>query len=190
MRKRRSRQSKGTTALRPSSRWHLPFTTGRVQLRPAPEALVLPLRRSSRLRLALRILSLGVLGYVLELILTGHALAAGAVALMSACGSWRWRRRPGGAGLRQLVVATDGRLFLGTRDGSMEEMQLRPQSLRLGPHVLLVLAARGHVHRLLLGPDNLTPAQLSALKCRLPMRPAPTGTALHSPAAPRRSDAP
>lgn len=159
------------------------------QLRTAPESLALPLLPSPRLRLARRVLYFGLLLYLLELVLTGHWLAAATVALVVAAGCWPWRRaghdRP-----RQLVVASDGRVFLRMHDDRVEAMQLRPESLRLGPHVLLVLSNGGRAQRLLLGPDNLAPAQLSALQCRLPPGAAAPGTALHSPAAPRRSSPP
>jgi hypothetical protein len=123
---------------------------------------------------------------MLELMLTGHWLAAGAVAVTAVLGGWPPGQGKSGRRPRQLVIATDGRLLLDYPEGEMKEAQLLRQSMRLGSHVLLVLAAGGHVHRLLLGPDNLNPGQLAALKCRLPAGSAPPGTALHSPAAPRR----
>jgi hypothetical protein len=171
MRKRKERKSKGLAALR-----------------PAVGTLVLPLLPSPRLRLAVRILMLGILFYLMELLITGHGAVAGAVMLAAAAsGAWK---QPRDAASRQLVVTPDGRLFLDAMEGAMQEMQLRPETLRLGPHLLLVLSNGGHRHRLLLGPDNLAPAALAALKCRLPMGSAAPGTALHSPAAPSRSQSP
>ena len=161
-----------------------------IQLRPAPEPLILPLLSSPRVRLAGRVLSLGGLLYLLELVLTGHWFAAGAVALIAACAGWPRRQRPGCGNPRHLVITPDGRLLLRTHEGRMEEMQLRPESLRLGPYVLLVLCNGGRAYRILLGPDNLAPPQLCALKCRLPAAAAASGTALHSPAAPRRLSPP
>jgi hypothetical protein len=133
-----------------------------------------------------------VLLYMMELLLTGHQMAAMAVAVLAACGSWPCRQRMGArcAAPRSLILATEGRLFLETGEGRLQQVWLRPESLRLGPHVLLVLTAHDRTIRLLLGPDNLAAAQLAALKCRLPAGPAPPGTALHSPAASRRSDQP
>jgi hypothetical protein len=176
--------------MRPRFHRGLWFKEAPLQLRPAPAPLTLPLLPSPRLRLAGRVLSLGVLLYLLELALTGHGLAAGMVALIAACTGWPWRQWTSSGSPRHLVVTPDGRLFLRIREDSMEEMRLRPESLRLGPHVLLVLSNGRRKHRLLLGPDNLTLPQLSALTCRLPAGPAPSGTALHSPAAPRRSSPP
>jgi hypothetical protein len=168
------------------------FHDGPLQLRVAPEALELALRPSPRLRLARRALAIAVLLYLLELLLTGHRIAALAIALLVACSSWPWMARVGTSPAmpQRLVLATDGRLFLEHRGGSLEEVRLRPESLRLGSHVLLVLTGAGRTIRLLLGPDNLAPAQLAALQRRLPAGSAPPATALHSPAASRRSDPP
>lgn len=187
----RHRQSKHRSA-RSAAIPHGLFRGQPLQLRPAPEALELPLRTSPRLRLARRALGLAVLLYTVELLLTGHWIAAPVIALLAACGSWPCRARTGAssATLHCLVLATDGRMFLEAGAGIAHEVWLRPESLRLGPHLLLVLASPGSTIRLLLGPDNLHPAQLAALKCRLPAGPAPPGTALHSPVASRRSDLP
>jgi hypothetical protein len=163
-----------------------------LQLRPAPQALELPLRASPRLRHARWIPGGAVLLYMLELSVSGHWMAATAVAVLAAWSSWPWKPRNGArcATCRSLVVATDGELFLVADGRCLQQVWLRPESLRLGSHVLLVLTGHGRTIRLLFGPDNLAPAELAALKRRLPAGPAPPGTALHSPPASCRSDQP
>lgn len=141
---------------------------------PAPDALELPLLPSSRLRMAGRACLLVVVLYALELWLTGHRLAAPAVLLAAAAGA---RRRSAGSDHGHLVLLADGRLFL-RRGQAMEEVRLAPASLRLGPHLLLVLRGERRTVRVLLGPDNLPPDLLAACQRRLP-RSAPAGTALH-----------
>lgn len=158
--------------------------------RHASEPLALPLRPSSRLRIAAAILVLAVLLYLLELVVTGHWLAAAGMAVMGACLAWPWKREASATRPQQLVISPDGQLFLESGGQRIGKAQLHPQSLRLGSHVLLVLVLGTRRHRLLLGPDNLAPVQLAALKCRLPMGSAPAGTALHSRPASGRSHPP
>lgn len=162
-----------------------------LRLVAAPEVLRLPLRPSPRLRFACGMLGIAVLLHALELLLTGHRLAAMAVVGLAACAAWgQWHRARNHASPRFLRIDTDGRLFLEVAEGGAEEeTQLRPESLRLGPHVLLLLSARDRRIRLLLGPDNLDPARLASLKRRLP-GPASPATALHSVPASSRSHPP
>jgi hypothetical protein len=168
------------------------FRAPPLQVRPAPQALELPLRASARLRRARRIAGVAALLYMLELLLTGHWMAALVIALLAAFASWPCKPRifTSCTSARSLLVATDGRLFLEVEGSRLHEVWLRPESLRIGPHVLLILTSHGRTIRLLFGPDNLAPAELAALKRRLPAGPAPPGTALHSPPASRRSDQP
>jgi hypothetical protein len=144
---------------------------------PAPETLELPLLASPRLRIAARVFLLLILTYVVELWLTGHRLAAPMV-LLAAVGCMS-RRTPASEGSLCLVLAADGGLFLRSRRGAMEEVQLGPASLRLGSHLLLELRGSRRTVRVLLGPDNIAPDLLAAFKRRLPGT-GPVGTALHS----------
>ena len=151
-----------------------------LQLRTASESLELPLLPSPRLRSARRLL-LSLIGlYVLELLWTGHWLAA----LLTVLAATTFRhRRASVADPCCLVLAADGRLFLRRTTGLDEEVRLSPASLRLGLHLLLVLRGKRSTIRLLLGPDNLAPVLLAALKRRLPSGTVVLATALHSVAA-------
>ena len=118
---------------------------------------------------SLRLLLLAQALYATELLLLGHALAGSAVLAMVA-GLWWLRQRearPHRCCPRRLLIAADGRLHILTVGGALAEVSLDPASLRLGPWLLLVLRGEGRVMRLLLGPDNLDPSQLAALRWRL-----------------------
>jgi hypothetical protein len=145
--------------------------------RAAPEVLELPLLPSARLRIATRVLLAAILLYAVELMLMGHRVAAPLVLLImagiTARGDIRQPESP-----RCLVLAADGRLFLCGRERGTAEVQLGSASLRLGPHLLLVLRGHSRTFRLLLGPDNLPPHLLAAFKRRLPET-GDAGTALH-----------
>ena len=151
-----------------------------LQLRPAPEALTVPLRPSPRLRVARRLFLCMTVLYVSELLLRHHWLAAPGVALLLLLGAHPGRiRHP-----RCLQLDREGSLWLQWHSGRWEQLRLHPASLRLGAHVLLVLRGSSGVQRVLLGPDNLAPDALAALQRRL--RPGSIGRAsgLHSVAAP------
>lgn len=139
-----------------------------LRLPSAPEVLRLPLRPSARLRLACRLGSFALLASALEWWFTGHPVAAPLLLLPAALLWLPCRETLAPAGPVSLVVAADGNWRLGFRDGRQEAVKLRPESLFLGSHLLLVLRGRRHTFRLLLGPDNLTAAQLSSLRRRLP----------------------
>jgi hypothetical protein len=163
--------------------WWLP----QLQLRPVASRLELPLRPSPWLRNARWMLRAAILLYAVELLLGHHWLAALLVALSAASGLWRGSSSQ----LRGLLLAADGRLFLSVHCGGTEEVWLRPESLRIGAHLLLVLRGRHRTCRLLLGPDNLAADELAALKRRLPPE-ASRPTGVHSVAAPgsKSSDPP
>jgi hypothetical protein len=144
---------------------------------PAPEILELHLLPSSRLRVAVRLFLLMILLHALELWLTGHWLAAPLVLLAAA--GYVVRKKPAGHDPCWLVLDRDGQMFLRSRRGSLEPVQLGAASLRLGSHLLLILRGSHRTIRLLLGPDNLAPDLLAAFKRRLPGT-SPAGTALHS----------
>ena len=153
--------------------WHEPPP----RLHAAATALELPLRPSSRLRVALWLLRLLILVYVAQLALERHWLAASLVALLAVAFRGgrvcRWRC---------LRLETD-RLFLISSGGGMQPVCLGAGAMRLGSHLLLVLRSSDGGHCVLLGPDNLAAGQLAALMRRLPDGTAAALTALHSVAA-------
>lgn len=146
------------------------------RLRAAAEVLELPLLPSSRLRIATGVFLATILLHAVELMLMSQPVAAPLVLLIAT--GMRARRTGQQESPRCLVLAADGRLFLCWREQHMEEVQPGPASLRLGPHLLLVLRGHGRTFRLLLGPDNLPPHLLAAFKRRLPET-GDAGTALH-----------
>ena len=151
-----------------------------VLLRPVPETLELALRPSRRLRMARRALTGLIALYVVELWLRRHLAAVPVVALFAGIGLWPSRRnRP-----RALRIEPGGSLCLQWHDGSWVQVRLCASTVLSGTHVLLVLRANRQVRRVLLGPDNLAPRQLAALRRRLRAGPARGGSALHSVAAP------
>jgi hypothetical protein len=82
---------------------------------------------------------------------------------------WQWwrSRRNSPSSPRRLLLAADGRCHLLTVSGTVEELALQASSLRLGRWLLLLFRSGGLTHRLLLGPDNLDPAELAALQRRI-----------------------
>lgn len=102
--------------------------------------------------------------YVLELVLEGHLVGAVLAVVLVVFGVWPGRAEP----WRRLRVEPDGQLLLISQGGESLEVRLGPGGVRLGQHLLLVLRSGRGLHRLLLGPDNLTAGQLAALKRRLP----------------------
>lgn len=143
----------------------------------AMQVLVLPLRPSPRWRATLRLLRWLVAAHALELLLTRHWLAAMLVAMLAAC-CLTGGRSPRGRYLR----LESGRMCLVHPGGVLEEVRLGSGSMRLGPHLLLVLQGGKGIHRVLLGPDNVAARELAALNRRLPGGTA-SMTALHSVAA-------
>jgi hypothetical protein len=139
------------------------------------EALELPLRPSRWAACCLWWLHALVLGHALELLLMRHWLVAVCVAL-AGVRCFRPERTVRWSSLR---VDGQGRLFLRDAKGWSEQVWCRPQSLRLGPCLLLVLCGASGVHRLVIGPDNLDAAQLAALRRRLPIRGAAVVAGVH-----------
>jgi len=152
-----------------------------VALQAAPEALVIELRPAPAVRRMAALLRVLLLLYAGELLLTHHWLAALAMGPLAALSLRPWGRRSG-AGPRQLLVSADGALWLAYGD-VLVRMHLDPSSLRFGSQLLLVMRGAGGTHRLLLGPGNVAPQALAALRRRLVAGPAGPGTALHSFAA-------
>ena len=135
----------------------------------AGEELDIPLRT---LPLA-RVLGMGaaasMLACSMHLLVWGQwALAAAliAVAATAAVIMQRdlWLR--GRAGPVRLQLATDGQFRIYCRDGRVDPVRLRPQSLRVGSGVLLVLCGT-RTYRLWLAQGNVRPEVLAALHRRL-----------------------
>lgn len=139
-------------------------------LRESPAGLELPLLPSPRLRQALRLLGCLAVLHAAELFRHGHPLAAFLMLAGTGGALWAWRLsgRLWPARPRRLVLAADGQIYLQLYGGAVEPATLGGASLRLGRRLLLVLQCRKRRYRLLLGPDNLAPAELAALQRRLP----------------------
>jgi hypothetical protein len=137
----------------------LPRAAGGLQvpLRPSPLA-----RRAVWLLLALQGL------YLVQLVYLGHVVVATLVAALGSALAWHLRRRIATQWAAQrLLLSADGRLHLLVPGGRLLAATLHPASMRLGAWLLLVLRAGTDTHRLLLGPDNVDPALLSALRRRI-----------------------
>lgn len=107
--------------------------------------------------------------FALELLIRAQPLAAVLIGGMAAL-SWFGclvARRTTAMRPRRLLLLADGRVRLQTSCGDMQSAQLLPASLRLGAWMLLLVRTPSGLHRLLLGPDNLEPAQLAALRRRV-----------------------
>lgn len=111
----------------------------------------------------------GQAAFALELLLLGHGAAAVLVLSLAMAPGLQQRmpRLAVSRAPRRLLVAADGRLHLLGVGGDVEPVRLQGSSLRLGPWLLLSLRGEGRVHRLLLGPDNVPPALLAALRRRM-----------------------
>lgn len=129
--------------------------------------LELELRPPRRARVAATVFVFLSLAFTLDQLLQGRLLLAvfSGIATLAGGGSllqWVVRYRSG-----RLVVEGSGAVRLETSGGPCP-VTLDRRSLRLGPHLLLVLRSpAGRSFRLLLGPDNLAPAELAALRRRL-----------------------
>lgn len=137
--------------------------------REAGRGLVLALRPSPLARRLGRAFTAAQLLYAAELALLGH----GRVAVLVACLPvalhlhGRMRRRSSWREPGRLVLTARGRLHLFAGTGAVEEVRLASCSLGLGPWLLLCLDGTSGRYRLLLGPDNLDPTRLAALRRRL-----------------------
>lgn len=106
--------------------------------------------------------------YLAQLIYLGHLVVATLVAAVGV--TFAWRLRAGGSAAqtaRRLLLSADGRLHLLEVGGGLQSVALHPGSMRLGAWLLLVLRTGTGTHRLLLGPDNLEPEKLAALRRRV-----------------------
>jgi hypothetical protein len=138
-------------------------------VRAAAHSLDIALQPSPLLGRGARLFCGVQLLHALELALRGHPLAAlamfgtGAVCLIWLRSTWRSPAQ----GARRLLLLADGRALLLTVAGEVQPVALSASSLRLGAWLLLVLHGPRVCYRLLLGPDNLEAASLSALRRRL-----------------------
>ncbi len=128
-----------------------------------------------------------LLACTFELGLRGHRFAALVMVPFTGVACWRWRAAHAldSSTPRHLICASDGRLSLVLASGNIEAVNLQPESLRLGRHLLLVLQGSNRRHRVFFGPDNLAASELAALNRRLPTATVIPGTAQHYVAAHR-----
>lgn len=141
----------------------LPEAAAGLQLPLLPSRMV---RRGGWLLLAAQ----GV--YLAQLIYLGHLLVATLVVALGAAFAWNLRRAAGTTrSARRLLLAADGRLHLLDPGGRLLPVRLHPASMRLGPWLLLVLVTGTGPQRLLLGPDNVDPGRLAALRRRVAAMP-------------------
>jgi len=135
--------------------------------RASRRGLDIPLLPSPLVRRCSWLLLLVVLLHVFVLVWTQHPWAALFTAGV-AVSAWLGRRvgRPPDVALRLLVNA-DGRLQLLMASGTLQDVQVHPASMRLGPWMLLRLRMPRARLTVLLGPDNVEPAALAALRRRL-----------------------
>ena len=147
---------------------------GPAGIRPGPD-LDLSLRPSTRARWCSGLFVLFALGHATGQWLQGslpRAAAILAATLIASVALWRWLLPARALSVQRLQAGPDGSICLLTADGRRREVTLMPGSMRLGPCLLLVLRAPDRCHRLLLGPDNVDPASLAALRRRLRRPPA------------------
>jgi hypothetical protein len=84
-------------------------------------------------------------------------------AVLTAIAFWRWQWACTHGALR-LDLRSDGTVRLATNDGPWMRAAIRPHSLRLGRHWMLVLVTEeGRRHRILVGRENLQGAEWAAL---------------------------
>lgn len=136
------------------------------QLR-AGEPLEIPLRPLPLARALCAGVGVSLLACVVQLVLWRQGILAVVLAGVSAVAMI-----PGGC-LRKgrfapavLRLTTEGQFRVYCHDGSVDAVGMRPQSLRVGAGVLLVLRGK-RTHRLWLGPGNVRPEVLAALHRRL-----------------------
>jgi hypothetical protein len=111
-------------------------------------------------------LSVLLLAFVLQVALQGTMVAAAVllvISLLTVFVLWSQLYPTDGGAPRRLRLAADGRAWIFTACGGVDEIHLHPASVRLGRAVLLV--ARGQrMYRLLIGPGNVDPVTLAALQ--------------------------
>lgn len=143
--------------------WREPW----LMARASREGLDIPLLPSPLLRRCSRWLLLALLVHVAVLVWTQHPWSA---LFTTAVAASAWlRRQPGRppAVARQLLLNADGRIHLLMSSGDLQAVQVHPSSMRLGSWMLLRLVTPRGRQSVLLGPDNVEPAVLAALRRRL-----------------------
>jgi hypothetical protein len=140
----------------------------------AGEALDIPLRTLPLARLLCAGAGTSMLACVTQLLvrqqaLLGAALLAVSGALVVTLRRELWLRGAGGPVRLQLTCEGQFRVYC--RDGRSEPAGLRPQSMRVGGGVLLVLVG-SRTYRLWLARGNVRPEVLAALHRRLGRRTA------------------
>jgi len=111
---------------------------------------------------------LSMLACLAQLVAGGQGLVAAALLAVCVAAAPLLRRELllGGAGPVRLQLTSEGQFRVYCRDGSPQPVGLRPQSLRVGGGVLLVL--HGHrSYRIWLAEGNVHPEALAALHRRL-----------------------
>lgn len=136
---------------------------------PSHCSLELPLRPLPAARGLANLYLLAIGLYVAQLLLTGHWVMATGMGLLAVATKFALRQMsPQGPGApRRLLLAADGRLYVASVGGVVEQVDLAGESLWLGSAMLLVLSAPGRRHRVLLGRGNLDPGALAMLRRRL-----------------------
>jgi hypothetical protein len=135
----------------------------------AGEALDIPLRTLPLARLLCAGAGASMLACVTQLLvwrqgLLGAVLLAVSAALVMSLRRELWLRGPGGPVRLQLTCEGQFRVYC--RDGRVEPARLRPQSMRVGGGVLLVLGG-SRTYRLWLARGNVRPEVLAGLHRRL-----------------------
>jgi hypothetical protein len=132
---------------------------------------VRPLRAVSWLAAVYVLLQLAC---AVNLALIGSRVLATTVLLtagISAVLLWRELLLRGPDAVQRLLLAGDGSAQVVTAGGVLDEARVLPSSLHLGSVVLLLLQGRRR-YRLLLGPGNVDPVTLAALRRWLRVAPA------------------
>lgn len=143
--------------------WREPWPVARA----SRQGLDIPLLPSPLVRRCSWLLLLVLLLHAFVLVWTQHPWSA-LFATGVAVSAWLGRRVgcPPDVALRLLVNA-DGRLQLLMASETLQDVQVHPASMRLGPWMLLRLRMPRAGLTVLLGPDNVEPAVLAALRRRL-----------------------
>ena len=148
----------------------------RAVLRPAPDVRI---RDGEALSIALSVLPVArgcagaaaatLLATAMQLVVQGQLLLALSfllVLVIAASGVRRDLLLRGPGAPVWLVLTTEGALSVYCRNGHIEPVRLRPQSLRIGGGLLMIL--RGNrTYRLWLASGNVKPGTLAALHRRL-----------------------
>ena len=133
----------------------------------AGQGLQIPLRPSPLASKGRGLLHALLASYLVQLLLLDHLRVAVLVMLLWAAFAWQCRMAKSPAPARRLLLSADGRLHLLGTGNTLAVAALQSCSMRLGPWLLLVLRDDTGTRRLLLGPDNVDPVQLAALRRRL-----------------------